>query len=263
WRNKSKEVYEHSPTRLSISVNGFTVATQTVSSETSEATFNLNLDERIGFVEVHSEQNILLLAMDVEPPPDGTPEQFCRIDLSDDRSLELDMNFASAWPALTVIYRDPALKAATGASVAAEAAVKNVAKHSLDATISSSPPKLRLPAGTPDIGSRWTWPRRLLDLIPDGFWLRPSTITAALALILLAVLLLVRLPVTFVNAATLLDKASASEKLLLVAPDAVVHRTLRMETRDVTRNVLLSQRKIEIWRSSTPIGGKTSARRLY
>src|SRR5262249_1320756 len=54
-----------------------------------------------------------------------------------------------------------------------------------------------------------------------------------------------------------------TEKLLLPKPDAAVHRTLALETRDITRSAIVSHTKIEIWRSWNPIDGQTSSRRLY
>jgi RNA polymerase sigma factor (sigma-70 family) len=276
-RRKAKEVFEHSASKLSVSVNGFRVGTQTICSEISEVTLNLNVDERIGFVEVHSEQDVLLLAMDVEPPPEGPAQQSSCIELSDDRSIDLAISFVSAWPELKLRYRDPALTAAvvSPADASDQAGDHRVVKA---LSIADEPPpaagkpvqgsancqvaSLPIPTGEGRGGAR-NWVLRMLDLIPDGFWLRPATITAALTIILIAALLLVRLPVPAVSAAVLLDKASESEKLMLARPDSLIHRILTMEARDLNRNLLISHRKIETWGSSRPVSGHSAARRVY
>src|SRR5215471_10424127 len=263
-RRKSRDVFEHSPTKLSISVNGFIVGTQSISSETSEVTLNVNVDEKIGFVEVHSEQGVLMLGLDVEPPPDGPPEQSARVELSEGRRLDVAMSFAAAWPAVTVSYRDPSLKSVTVTATAAAAVQESYSGHAQPAD--GIPPRTAKGDAGDKRGTSSRWKelvRRLGELAASGFWYRPGTITAALAIILIAVLLLVRMPITPVSAAVLLDKASESERLLLAKTDTAVHRTLRLETRNSSRNAVVSHNKIETWRSSAAIDGQTSVRRYY
>ncbi|MGH9960545.1 MAG: hypothetical protein ACREBC_26070, partial [Pyrinomonadaceae bacterium] len=108
-RRRTKHVFEHRPKELHISVNGFVLGTQTVSSRRNELTLNVNLDEKIAFVEVFSERDVRLFFLNVESPPEGSVDQLSSVELSDGRALDLALNFSDTWPKLHAVYVDPLL----------------------------------------------------------------------------------------------------------------------------------------------------------
>src|SRR5262249_28190084 len=231
YRRSMKEIFEHRPKELHFLVNGFVLGSQAVNSELSEQTLDINLTERIGFVEVLSEQEAPLLFLNVEPPPDGPVKQPARVALSDGRTLDLTLSFSSTWPTLHVVYNDPLLKA--------ESAPHNVGQtDSLpmpsDRTNceDTSAPRFSLAAHTPGVLPKpfKRARRRLWHRLGDwSFWLRPSTITAILVVALIAAWLFVRLPAPPVSAAELLQKSAASEELSAERTDSVLHRTIHLE----------------------------------
>src|SRR6266545_1758157 len=108
-RRQLKEVIEHRPNELRIAVNGFVLGSQKVSSEVSELSLSISQTEKLGFIEIFSEQEVRLLFLSVDPPPDGQAEYKEQVELSDGRTIELALRFSETWPSLYVIYRDPAL----------------------------------------------------------------------------------------------------------------------------------------------------------
>src|SRR5438270_7254995 len=106
-RKAAREVYEHKPSELCVSVNGYLMAAQKVGSELNEQSVSISIAEPIDFVEIFSEQEMRLLFLSVEP--NALHQRKARIALSDDRTLEATLDFDSPWPSLQVIYSDPSL----------------------------------------------------------------------------------------------------------------------------------------------------------
>jgi len=251
-RRRTKQVIEHKPKELHISVNGFVLGTQTISSQLSELTLNVNLDEKLAFVEVFSERDVRLFFLNVEVPPEGPVEQPSRVELSDGRTLDLALNFSDTWPSLHAVYFDPTLEA-----LPVEAEVP-------DPIIPVAEPRKQKPGRlsklmTPLLSLRnWLSVRHLFS--------RPGAVTAALALILLAALLVWhrRAPTPPLSAANLLQRATANELTLAAKSNTVVHRSLSLEERKIESassvGTLIATRRIEVWQSSDR--GLTT-RRLY
>lgn len=97
-------------------------------------------------------------------------------------------------------------------------------------------------------------------LARSEFWLRPATLGAGLALVIVAALLFVRLHTTTADAAELLRRAIVAEERLAASPNEVLHRTLTLEERRADGGALLARRRIEMWQSAAL---KVSLRRLY
>ena len=102
--NKLRETLEHKPHELRIAVNGVPVSSFKVRSESSELNLNLTLDEPVEFVEVCSEQGVLLLLLNVDPTR-AQGEEWAWIELSEARSLEACFRNEHG-PSLHVIYKD-------------------------------------------------------------------------------------------------------------------------------------------------------------
>ena len=254
-RRKAAAVFDHSPQKLCVSVNGFFIGSQNVTSETSELTLTISIDERVGFAEVTSEQGVLLLAMNVEPPPDGEAEQSTLARLSDGRTIEAAITFSSSWPKLRVVYKDPLYQPAPLADCLSEPVTWPV----------EAPPALiRRPtrqAKQETIEAPGLLRRLLRDLADPRFWLRPGSITAAVAVIVATVTLLFRVLPPSVSAAELLERAAGSERSAAASTDLAIHRIFSLEER--SNGIVRSRRNIEVWQSGTPVNGVIRVRRLY
>ncbi|MDQ3257755.1 MAG: RNA polymerase sigma factor [Acidobacteriota bacterium] len=251
-RRRMKDVLEHRPQELRISVNGFVLGSHTVSSKLSKQTIRVKGDERIGFVEVFSEEEVRMLFCSVEPPPDGPVERQMQIDLSDGRRLELELNFNNPWPSLHVVYHDPTF-------IAEVAPQLEIVEGPAAPTISVSAEKL-------DRATLWARVLNLMSqmrrsLFATAIWLRPDAVTAILSIILISALLLMRLPEpSRVSAAELLYRSAASEVATAERPDTVLRRTITLEERRFAGSEVVVRRKVEVWRT----GEKgTVARRLF
>jgi RNA polymerase sigma factor (sigma-70 family) len=254
-KRRRSDVFEHRPAELCISVNGYLMATQRVSSELSEQTLSINAAEKIDFIEIFSEQEIRLLYVSIEElPPDGAYKRSISIRLSDDRMLEASLSFSNPWPTLQVTYRDPLLKTASDArTVAAEdagAPVEPALGEPAPPVVSAAAaqgPQQRRPRRSSFLkilAQLWRW------FFNPSFWLRPGTITAVVSLMLVAALLLTRMHFTVVSAAELLRRSAVAEETMAADPSVVLHRTVNLEERRAQGGDLISRRRIEVWQSA-------------
>src|SRR5229473_3444554 len=163
-----KETFEHHPKELLIAVNGYVQVSQKVSSDRMEQTLSLAIEERIGFVEIFSEQWVRLFFLNIDPPPDGAFEQSARIALSEGRSLEAALDFSGPCPNLQVIYNDPTLigEGATVSIIEEDTRPTILSEDKADTSIAVRGPFKQT------VGQLW---RSLHDW---SFWLKPSTVTA-------------------------------------------------------------------------------------
>jgi RNA polymerase sigma factor (sigma-70 family) len=259
-RRRAKQVFEHRPKELRISVNGFVLGEQRISSELSELTLSVSLDERIGFIEVYSERDVRLFFLSIEPPPDGPVEQLSRVELSDGRALDLTLNFSDTWPKLRAVYHDPLLHDAVQQSEAAAedfSPQKETGPQQATGGDQSAATNVRRLLSS--IARAWRW------ITGKGLWgvlLRPAAVTAIFALLLIAALMFARLqrsPIPTVSAAELLRQAATADESIAARADQVLHRTINLEER-FTGGKVIARRRIEVWQSAAR--GLT-VRRLY
>ena len=254
-----RETFEHYPKELRIAVNGFVQVSQKVSSDLMEQTLSLDLDEKVGFVEIFSEQWIRLFFLEVEPPPEGSFEQQAHVDLSEGRSLKANLDFTGPCPHLQVVYHDPAQSAESRAeSLEIESKVQspkfNVQRSSERLSLVRRVEAVGgwLAQNTKNFGP-WT-----LDL---GLLSRPTIVTAFVALLITAAMFFIGpwSPSISLTASGLLAQSMKAEETLAARVDQVLHRTINLEERKLGGEVVARQR-IEIWQS----GKKgVTARRLY
>jgi RNA polymerase sigma factor (sigma-70 family) len=248
YRRRLKETLEHRPKELRVSVNGFVLGSHSINSGWSRQSVTVNLDEKIGFVEVFSEEEVRLLFALVEPPPVGSVEQRERVELSGGRTIELTLSFEESRPHVDIVYHDPLFH--TGP------AVQLVSPDEAGET--NSPPADE--SATPSGGVRELLRRLLRHVGGRGFWLRPGTVTAAFAVILIAALIATRLPARRVTPAELLGKSAKAEEAIAQDKDRVQHRVIDLEERRGSGGELISRRRIEVWQSAAR---GITARRLY
>jgi RNA polymerase sigma factor (sigma-70 family) len=237
--NRRNAHYHHEPEELCISVNGQLQGFQKVVSGKGELTLILDELDTVGFVEVFSEQGLRLLMLNVEPPPVGDGKQAAHVELSSGRTVEANLNFSGPHPALQVSYNDPGLAEA--------AAIETTTAP--DATLAS---QTALPSFERE-------PQRSLF---DGFrsLLQPARLTAALAVVMIAVLIILKFaPFGTVSAAELLQRSADAEEARLANKDRVLHRTLDLEELN-SDGQITARKKIDIWQSAER---GITARRLY
>jgi RNA polymerase sigma factor (sigma-70 family) len=249
-RKRAKDVLEHRPSELCISVNGYLMAAQKVGSELSEQTLSINVAEKIDFVEIFSEQEIRLLFLPVEEQPsNGTYKPRARVRLSDDRTLEATLVFSRPWPTLQVVYSDPlmSLESAAQLNDPVETSTLPEPKQlmSVPQAEKQDSKKERGEARLPNFIER-LW--RLLS--NTGFWLKPGTITVVLALILIAALFFVHLHVPAVSAAELLRRSTVAEETIAGNKEGVLHRTINLEERRAQGGYIIARHRIEVWQSA-------------
>ena len=261
-RRRMTDVLEHRPQELRVAVNGYVIGSQSVSAEANKFALNVNLNERVGFVEVFSEQGHCLMFSNVGAPPDGPLKQESHVEFSEGRTLDLDLSFAGPWPTVNVLYKDPAL-GANAESV-----------HAIDLIDEPLAERVRET-------KRTIWPirRSLVEIWqsfnPWTFWSKPATVTALLALAVFSALVFLKSfgPTSTLTAAELLTRTANAEESLMGRADQVVHRTINLEERILepvvqksvpgavaTGSPMTSRRRIEIWHSANR---GITARRLY
>lgn len=290
-QRRARELFEHHPSELRVTANGYVLGSQSVNSETSRLRLDITIAEPLSFVEVMSEENARLLVMTVEPPPEGEPMQARRVVLSEGRHVEVTLRHGHPWPMLEVVYQDPNFSSETQlspsdedgiweASQAAPARVleslplTHLAGARLRAITSPQSRSLdRLPLEQeerilPAVGSASeTRQAGLLNLLRGGklprrpVWSRPGFITATVSLLLIGALLFLRLNVMpSVTAANLLERASAAEANPGEGRELAIHRVVNLEERHHPGGDLISRRRIEIWRDAAK---DLNARRVY
>lgn len=111
-RRRWGRVHEHRPRTLSIAVNGHVVAFHDVIGEHSKLSARIEHPTDADFIEVFSEQDVRFALLSIgELPPGGAPVRIHRVELSDDRWLELSLTFDGQGLQGQVAYFDPAFAA--------------------------------------------------------------------------------------------------------------------------------------------------------
>jgi len=260
-RRRVSDVLEHRPKELRVAVNGYVLGSQSVSAESNKLALSVNLTERVGFVEVFSEQGICLLFSGIGAPPDGPLEQEAHVKFSEGRTLDLNLNFSGPWPRVNVAYHDPALGSDDAARTEETQAQELVTAIPPTPVLERESREGRIGRGVKRAlsNSFGTLGRALGNW---SFWLRPGTATAVIAILVIAALVFVKLhrgPVPAVTAADLLNRASAEETAIAARIDQVQHRTVNLEERSAA-GTLISSRRVDVWQSAQR---GISARRLY
>jgi RNA polymerase sigma factor (sigma-70 family) len=263
---RSNDLFYHEPQELCVAVNGHLQGLQRVASDKNEMTLILDTTENLGFVEVFSEQGIRLLMLNVERPPDGDAKQSTRVELSDGRTLDANLNFSGSFPALQVTYQDPSLALdAIEITETPSAASESVLSAVADGTVTTSNEEVAEVAESkayPLSKEGWTTLRRTgwLSRFDLRSWLQPARVTAAFAVLLIAALVFIKFgPVATVSAAELLTRSAAAEDARLANRDRVLHRTLDFVESDANGQIR-SRKKIDVWQSAEK---GITARRIY
>ena len=242
-RKRARDVFEHRPRELYVSVNGRPVGAQKVGSVVNEQKLNVGAGEEVGFVEVFSEQRVRLLYLDPSLwPAESDGGCVVSVGLSDRRTLEARLSYADSTPAVQVVYRDPLM-----AFEPAAAEVVDESRREGSQVFSQVAGAWR---------GLWKFLGRLFN--PRAL-LRPGPLAAGLAVLVVTALLFTKLYVPPVSAAELLRRAAAEESNAL-SSSQVQHRTVFVEEARADGRGAVTRRRVETWQ-----GGASGIRlrRLY
>ena len=241
-RKRWGKVHEHRPRTLSIAVNGHIVAFHDVRAEHSKLSARIERPENAKFVEVFSEQDVRFALLSIgELPPGGSPVRTQRVELSDDRWLELSLTFDGLGLNGQVAYFDPAL-----ASAAIEEGLEESPAPEFD--VQTAPRRLRLRA------LYALFHRMLAAMAPSSAFAWMLILTFVIGT---ASYLTYRHRTQPTDAVKILDKSVKTETAALQGQTE--HQVLRVE--EVSANgKVLEQGTVDLWKDGN---GDRYLRRLY
>jgi DNA-directed RNA polymerase specialized sigma24 family protein len=113
-RKKLRETFEHRPIKLQVAVNGEIRGAQQVTSSLSNFQIKLKPFSRPEFIEILSEQGLCLLYLDLDTADITDPSsQRAEVELSNGRSLIVEITPSGASQVVNVSYYDPLLEDAS------------------------------------------------------------------------------------------------------------------------------------------------------
>jgi DNA-directed RNA polymerase specialized sigma24 family protein len=251
-RRYTTEVLEHRPRTLSIAVDGKILASHDVQAQRNTLSARIERPENASFVEVFSEQGIRFALMSIgELPPEGPHGQTQRVDLSDDRWLDLSLSFDGLGLNSEVVYFDPALAPELVEGDDSDELVRILHQSESNRT---------------GDGSILSWPRATAWFASMRHFLRPVMPSPVIAwsLVLACVFCVTgyfvfRTPksVPTLNAREVLNDSIQVEAASLAGQTE--HQVLRYEEASLDGNIV-KQGTIDLWKDGD---GKRHMRRLY
>jgi RNA polymerase sigma factor (sigma-70 family) len=219
-----RDLFEHRPQELRVSVNGVPVGTLAVESARNRVTWKVHTDEALAFVELHSEQGVRLAILNLAPPIEGELLQRAHVDFSEARFLDVALDFADVHPTITVAYKDPNL-------VSSPTTVVTAPTPDIDTLTTSIPRAI----------SRW---RRALRFL-FGRFLVPAASTALVALGSFVWWMLLSRP--DVAADRLVEDAVQREQRMTLPAGSSEHRTISLDIRRADSGAVEVTDLIDIW----------------
>lgn len=108
---KVRQVFEHKPKELRVAVNGKFQGTLKVNSDLNEFDLAFADKEPIEFIEIYSEQQLRLLFLNFDNSiPHHKAASTYNLNLSDERFLRVNIDFAAQGAEIKLSYRDPTYK---------------------------------------------------------------------------------------------------------------------------------------------------------
>lgn len=218
---RRQELFEHRPKEISLAFDGEIHATMLVSAASNALNLSVAAKDLPDSIAVVSEQEFCFLVLDREELL-RTERKVHRLQLSDDRVLEISVTPATLGPSIQMTYEDPLFSAASA----------DVEDAELQA-ITNEKPILRFPylstEVTPGVAPRWR--KRLLNLISAMNPLLTSAIALGTVAAVCFVLWLRSAPTPspgeFLEHAEKADRATVSNKRPGVIYQKVAIRTSR------------------------------------
>jgi DNA-directed RNA polymerase specialized sigma24 family protein len=251
-RRHRTEILDHRPRTLSIAVDGKILASHDVEAQRNVLSARIERPEHASFVEVFSEQGIRLALLSIgDLPPEGPHGQSQRVDLNDDRWLDLCISFDGLGLSSEVTYCDPALAPEVMEEDDTDAVVRIVPRPELNR------------AGE---GSILSWPRASAWLASIRRSFRPvmpppviawSLVFACVFCVTGYVAFRSPKPAPTLNAREVLNHSIQVEAASLAGQTE--HQVLRYEEASLDGNIV-KQGTIDLWKDGD---GKRHMRRLY
>ncbi len=254
YRKRLRETIEHEPRELLVAVNGSELGTLTVNSEENKLKLHIEEEEKMNYIEIFSEQGLRLFFVNVEPPPRGSFEKREIIELSRDRTFEIDLNFNGPGADLEVVYNYPAFRKA----FKPDAQLLNEIKTELDS-------ETYTPEENEKIDPQETASSGLFEGIPSSegiaswFKLKFALPVGTIAALLIFALIFTQISPTTISAAELLNKSTQTEVALAADSTIALHRSVNLEQRD-SNGSLIERRRLDVWQSAAK---GLKIRRLY
>lgn len=256
----SRELFEHEPHELFVSINGLVQSSQKIEKNLNEQSVKIEFTETLEFVEVFSEQEVCLAFVSLEGFPLKNEEnRNVLVNLSDERTLQLILRRTDLEVDLQVVYLDPNFEE-TEILFAKELELNSFEKFLQNETVKND----ETPVFGEFLGNSYrpTFFQKLKDrFFPGGFGLNTATATAFMAFFVIAALLIGRflIFVPSVSAVELLQEIRNQEEISETANGSVLYRTLNLEERKTSGEIIV-KRKIEIRADASR---KLTVRRLY
>jgi DNA-directed RNA polymerase specialized sigma24 family protein len=268
-RHYLRETSEHRPRELHVWVNGRLLAAHTVSlSETNHLSLTLHADEPLAFVEIFSEQDIRLLYVPALSPLTADNSGATRlrrkaeVTLSDDRQLEVTIDFTSEHPSLDLCYRDLSLQS-LGSVWLNEEAIDSLSEETRESEsqIRERPEQELFASFSPE--RFWTSKAAPWKFWQARLWLRPVPITLLICSMALLGLFLFSRHATVSSAAAILEQAKSAEVQLAPRKGEATRSVFKVEARNSTGAPVVT-RNVEVWRRTvdTKAQDNQSARRV-
>jgi hypothetical protein len=119
-RKRLRDLLEHRPRQLLVSINGHHVGLVSVESARTALRWTVRLEEPVAFAELFSDQGLRMALLHADTPPHGDLLQQIRLNLSDERTLTLSLDYSGTHPAVGLEYLDPSLLPAAAVSEGAD-----------------------------------------------------------------------------------------------------------------------------------------------
>lgn len=260
-KRRAREVFEHRPRELCVSVNGRPVGAQRIGSIVNEQKLNVSAGEEVSFVEVFSEQDVRLLYLDPSIwPAESDGGCVVSVGLGDRRTLEARLSYVDSAPTVQVVYRDPLMAFEPSAQTAPADEFDEQLRGAIEDDRRHESNRGR-PRVLPHVAAVWRGLLKFLGRLFNPFAvLRPGAWAAGIAVLIVAALLFTKLYVPPVSAAELLRRAAAAEESSALSTGQVQHRTVFVEEARADGRGTVSRKRVETWQ-----GGASGIRlrRLY
>jgi RNA polymerase sigma factor (sigma-70 family) len=252
-RRASKEVFEHEPRELFISIDGEREDSRKI--EQNLTNISLELDAAPDFIEIYSEQNVRLAFVSLAADA-ALPEQLT-LALSDDRQLSLKLKRDASKITVDAVYEDPHFENRT---ILAETCRED--RSLAEFLHENQAPDAPLFGGLLD--SRQKDRRSLIERLKDAFapsGFKNAFAGGALAALVIAALVVAKLFVFVppVSATELIQKVSNLEERSENDAEKVLYRVFNFEERSAD-GAVLKKRRIELFNDAAR---KLSVRRLF
>lgn len=259
-RRASKEVFDHEPRELFLSINGEVKRSQRI--EKNLTRFNVKIDEPLEFIEIFSEQNVRLAFLSfTEDQAAAETQQKFEFPLSDERCLTLNLKKDASQYDLKAVFDDPHFEARR---LLAESVSEDQTLAEFLRENKNNPDEVPLFGGL--LGSKQKNKNSLVEklknrLFPSFNGFKTALAGGSLAAVVITALLFAKIFVFVpnVSASEIIKKTVNAEQLSENDTQNIIHRVLNFEEKNASGEIV-KKRKIEFFNDAVR---KLSVKRLF